>query len=165
MAEKGAEAVLQADRVEVLVAKTVDVYERVEVVDSDLIGECVGDVVTVFVIRIDGDPVEEVLDVLEAVGDKVTVPDFREVCVLTVERHEVVETVLVLEFGADRDRVVDAVDVFELRGDLLEVKDAIKLLVFIGVPVVKGGCVTGGVKVCMRLAEGLIDGPGATEAV
>ena len=61
---------------EVLVAKTVEVYERVEVVDSDLIGECVGDVVTVFVIRIDGEPVEEALDVLDLLADAVIVPDF-----------------------------------------------------------------------------------------
>jgi hypothetical protein len=79
VAEKGAEPVLQAERVDVDVAKTVEVYERVEVVDSEVTGEWVGDVVIVFVMRIDGEPVEDALDVLELLGDADSVPDFREV--------------------------------------------------------------------------------------
>ena len=48
------------------------------------------------------------------------------------------ETVLVLEILAELDKVVEAVVLFEMGGDLLEVKDLSTLLVFIGVPVIKG---------------------------
>lgn len=150
---------------EVLVEKTVDVYERVEVVDSELTGESVGLVVTVFVMRIDGEPLEEVVDVLEIRDEEVPVPDFTIVAVLTLEREGVLETTLVLEMNAEPDRVVEPVDVFESCGDLLDVKDASKLLVFTGVPVAKAVRVIGAVKVCRRLAEGVTDGPGATEDV
>ena len=148
---------------EVDVAKTVDVYERVEVVDSDLT-ECVGDGDTVFVGRTDGEPVEELVDVLEGRGNAEFVPDLTCVCVLTVEPDEVMETLLVFEGIGEPDRVVEAVVVFERGADLLAVRDASRLLVFI-VAVVQGVCVMGAVSVCAKLSEGLIEIPGGTERV
>jgi len=75
-----------------------------------------------------------------------------------------VEPITVLEMNAEPDRVVEPVDVFEM-GDLLDVKEASRLLVFRELLVIKVVCVTGAVKVCRGLSEGVTDGPGGTEPV
>lgn len=65
MSELIAEKLLQTERVAVLVEKTVDVYERVEVVENDGSVVSVGDTLTVTVPRTEREPVVELVLVLE----------------------------------------------------------------------------------------------------
>jgi hypothetical protein len=60
------EGVVQTEGVAVLVEKTVDVYERVEVVENDGSVVSVGDTLTVTVPRTEREPVVELVLVLEA---------------------------------------------------------------------------------------------------
>lgn len=65
MSELIAEGVLQTERVAVLVEKTVDVYESVEVVENDGSVVSVGDTLTVTVPRPEREPVVELVLVFE----------------------------------------------------------------------------------------------------